>query len=69
MICPKCGHVMRVTHSISAGAAGSTRRYECQSGKCRAVAITKTEIVAVDPPRGQGAYALAQKMRRVDVKF
>lgn len=64
MKCPGCQQRMRCTNSYRVP-GGRTQRMECLTKGCRKVvaAVTRTEIVAVDPGRGQGAAALAKKLR------
>lgn len=62
MRCPKCNHPKTyVENSYSAGESGSTQRRVCES--CGAVLVCVTTLVSVNPPRGQGAYSLAKKLR------
>ena len=60
MNCPKCGKSMRVTHSFPV-ASGKIQRLECT---CRTVATLKAVLVNVNPGFGQGAAAMAKKLRK-----
>lgn len=67
MKCPKCDHRMRCTNGYRVP-GGSALRYEC--GQCQTVvtahAIQKIKIVAIDPEYGEGAAALAKRLRKTD---
>lgn len=60
MSCPKCGGRARVTHSFEAP-GGKTQRAECES--CLRVLTFLTVCVGEAEERGQGAYALAKRLR------
>lgn len=63
MICPKCDKdTLVVTHSYSAGQAGQTQRQECLI--CGCVVTSRTLIEAVDPGYGEGAYSLAERLKK-----
>lgn len=61
MRCLKCGHDMIVTHSYDAGPGGQTQRLECSG--CSCIATARTLIMATDPEYGQGAAAVARRMK------
>lgn len=61
MRCPKCGARLHVTHTYNVEGIGRTQRLDCR--KCALVAVTKTEIVEINPGFGQGAAALAKRLR------
>lgn len=63
MNCPKCRGLMLVLHTyLSPGA--TIRRRVCE--KCGVVGVTQEVMMVVDPPRGQGAHAIAQQRRKTD---
>lgn len=59
MNCPRCGGILKVTHSYAID-GGRTQRRECVT--CHLVVTTQTVMVYVDPGYGQGAAALARKL-------
>ena len=62
MRCPECNsNKIYVENSYSAGKIGSTQRRVCTN--CGAVLVCMTTLVSVNPPRGEGAYSLAKRMR------
>lgn len=65
MKCPGCNERMFCTNSYRVP-GGVTQRLECKTKGCRkvAAAVTQTVIVSVDPKKGEGAAALAKKLRR-----
>lgn len=66
MICPKCGNQMEITHTFTAGEHAKTQRLECK--KCNMVGTAQTILVNVNPDRGEGAKALADKLRKQGYK-
>lgn len=64
--CPKCAKKgkaspMRVTHTHACGLNGSVQRLFCDV--CLTVGAAHCKIIAVDPAHGQGAEAIAKKLR------
>ena len=64
MRCPECNKTMKVTHVYEAGPKAFTRRLECPDGKCGTVATCTVVMENVNPGYGQGAAALAKKLRK-----
>lgn len=63
MKCPNCNSKnVYVTHSYSAGTEGSTQRRECRD--CDMIFTTATVILTMNPRRGEGASAVADRMRK-----
>ncbi len=60
MMCPVCGDKLRVTNSYSTR-AGKTQRLECES--CLTVATSVIVLANINPLRGQGARALARRLK------
>jgi len=56
-----CGQPSKVTHSYTAGRAGRTRRSICT--KCHKCFTEVIVLLATEPGSGQGAYAVAQRLR------
>ncbi len=52
---------MNVTHSYDAGRGGQTQRLECSG--CPCIATARTLIIATDPGYGDGAAAVARRMK------
>lgn len=63
MNCPNCNSRMTVTHSYSAGPKAYTKRLECSDEKCGTVATATLIMESVNPGYGEGAAALAKKLR------
>jgi hypothetical protein len=61
MKCPKCQREMRVVNTYQAGDHATTQRLACI---CGTVGTVQAILVNVDPPHGQGARALAEKIRK-----
>ena len=59
MECPKCKGNLEITHVYGGGESGSYKRGQCTS--CSAIVTIHQVIINTDPPRGQGAFALAKK--------
>ena len=59
----KCGARVKITNSYTTG-AGRTARGECQSRACGKVYTLVTIFVCEATEEGQGAYALAKRLRR-----
>jgi transcriptional regulator NrdR family protein len=61
--CPAkdCDGELRVTNTYRAGERGLTQRRQCL--KCGIVATTQTVVIFVDPKPGQGASAVARRMK------
>lgn len=55
MECPKCGSRLYVKNTFGS-ARVRIQEMACENPKCKCKVVTRTEIVAVDPPRGKGAY-------------
>lgn len=63
MRCPKCkSKNAYVSNTFSAGDAGSVQRRICDD--CGAVFTTAVILMNVDPPLGQGAKAIASRLRK-----
>lgn len=62
MKCEKCSGELLVDHTYDAGAKAKTARLTCMM--CGAVHVTITKIVSVDPVWGQGASAIAERMKK-----
>lgn len=60
MICKKCGARAYVTNSY-ATPDGRTQRFECP--RCFATIVSVSIVVALDPPEGKGACALANRLK------
>ena len=60
MKCPKCDRPLRVTHTYGAGGSAKVHRAVCE---CGAVAVIVSEIFDVDPTHGNGAAAVAAKIK------
>ena len=67
MICPQC-KVKAVVEQTFAESAGTARRGTCP--QCRRVLTEVAFVTSVNPNRGQGAAAMARKIRegRVHLK-
>lgn len=62
MNCPKCNSQnTTVTNSYKTD-GGTVQRRICND--CMCVFTTQVLILNVDPPRGEGAYSLAKKVKR-----
>lgn len=61
MKCPKCGDSFRIVRTYSAGEAAKTHGAKCEGCGTRATIVS--EIYMVDPTHGQGAAAVAQRIR------
>jgi len=61
--CPKCEaeSSLKVTHTYGSDYS-FTQRAVC--GSCGAVVVRHATVVAVDPPHGEGAAAIAERMKR-----
>jgi transcription initiation factor TFIIIB Brf1 subunit/transcription initiation factor TFIIB len=65
MKCPKCSvGKVKVTHTYGTD-FGFTQRCVCEG--CGAVLVTKATIIKIDPTYGEGASAIARKMREKQV--
>lgn len=60
MNCPECNKPLKVTHTYNAGGSARTHRAVCDNGH---VSVIVSEIALVDPTHGQGASALARKIK------
>jgi hypothetical protein len=56
-----CDGQLKVTNTYSGGERGKAQRRQCE--KCGLVVVTQTLILHVDPQHGQGAAAVARRMR------
>lgn len=66
MKCPKCqSEDFKITNTHLVGACEKSQRAECSH--CGTIAALKTELVAINPPRGQGAAAIANRMRQLNL--
>ena len=61
MRCPTCSSRLRVSHVFNAGDTATTRTAVCPG--CKASWTTVEVVVARVEAKGQGAHALAQKIR------
>lgn len=60
--CTKCKKgKMRTTHTYGCGLQGTIQRTECLH--CGAVGIVRAALISIDPPRGEGADAVAKRLR------
>lgn len=68
MICtkPGCGGKIQTTHTFDAGVHGMTRRSMCP--RCKRSYTLIVTIVVTEPKAGQGAFALAKKLRNGKMK-
>lgn len=62
MDCPTCQHRLYVRNSYSIGPV-RVQDMACRNPKCKTKVVTKTEIVVVNPARGQGAHHVAAMER------
>lgn len=62
MKCPNCNQEMHTTHAYAAGDI-SVSRLACEGCNTVVTAQTMVQAINVNPGRGQGAYALAKKLR------
>lgn len=63
MKCPKCKGDVKITHTYIGGNQTKTQRAECQNLRCQSVLTLQTTVVAVNPTKGNGAAALAKRLR------
>lgn len=65
MKCPLCQSLLAVVHTFDCEDNGRVQRLECTNEKCAAVVVAHLlrKIVAVNPGLGEGARALASRLR------
>lgn len=63
MICPKCGKGKLLVENSYSTPSGVVQRRVCPSCETVFTTTTITTIVNENPPTGEGAYAVAKKMR------
>lgn len=59
----KCGATFKVVQTYQAGGTAHTQRLQCP--RCNTVGTVIAQLVYVDPERGQGAFALAETIKRL----
>lgn len=59
----KCGAKIKTTHTYEAG-GGKTQRGECANMRCARVYTFVTVLVCEVQSEGDGAYALAQRLKQ-----
>jgi len=63
MFCPKCQSELLVKNSFSSKSQGAVQNCICSNPKCRCVVVVQKVVTAVDPPRGKGFTAIANRMK------